>query len=445
MTGFLPMLLAVSVTLHGVIGQSAFDGEAPLAFTGVRSLTGLPGERIVFIGDDGLIYTVRAGRPVSTGQPAKGTRLDFDGKTLRSLGVHHGVWEIDTETFVSRQTVKPTGVRWDLAGVRPETPNHPFTMKCKFVTWDPRRDKMIAYDESGAEKGELFALPERKGNCRIECFGFLPDTGDLAMVTYWPDLQIQRFAPNGTVVIGDGWPVRRGFGFLCPSDGKLWHCGTDSVVAVADNMTGPRPVKLPPESELNGIARQNGSVFLGTSQGLYVKEPGSATFSKRLGGIGRLTALAINDGYIFLSAGEKIRWMYLDGDENEPFASSDRLVMRIANGTNWKDRILDIAPDGKGWLKVATGDAGLWRFRYETPAEHVNERKMWLPLSADPTERASSRKPSEKLLKMLAAASDSRGIEVGKVAASGRWIVAEDVKNHRLLRFRVESKRGGAR
>ena len=207
----------------------------------------------------------------------------------------------------------------------------------------------------------------------------------------------------------------------------------------------PKPVKLPPESELNGIARQNGSVFLGTSQGLYVKEPGSATFSKRLGGIGRLTALAINDGYVFLSTGEKIRWMYLDGDENEPFASSDRLVMRIANGTNWKDRILDIAPDGKGWLKVATGDAGLWRFRYETPAEHVNERKLWLLLSADPIERASSRKPSEKLLKMLAATSDSRGIEVGKVAASGRWIVAEDVKNHRLLRFRVETKRGGAR
>ena len=70
---------------------------------------------------------------------------------------------------------------------------------------------------------------------------------------------------------------------------------------------------------------------------------------------------------------------------------------------------------------------------------------MWLPLSADPPERATSRRPSEKLLKMLAAASDSRGIEVGKVAASGRWIVAEDVKNHRLLRFRVESKRGGAR
>lgn len=122
-----------------------------------------------------------------------------------------------------------------------------------------------------------------------------------------------------------------------------------------------------------------------------------------------------------------------------------QLVMRIANGTNWKDRILDIAPDGKGWLKVATGDAGLWRFRYEAPAEHVNERKLWLPLSTEPAERVSSRRPSEKLLKMLAAVSDSRGIEIGKVAASGRWLIAEDVKNHRLLRFRMESKQGGSR
>ena len=32
-------------------------------------------------------------------KPAKGTRLDFDGKTLRPRGVYHGVWEIDTETL----------------------------------------------------------------------------------------------------------------------------------------------------------------------------------------------------------------------------------------------------------------------------------------------------------------------------------------------------------
>ena len=435
---FLACLLAVALEFHGVIGQSAAENEAPLAFTGVRSLVGLPEDRVVFIGDDGLLYEIRAGRPVSTGQAAKGTRLDFDGRTLRSLGLHHGIWEVDLKTFASRQIVKPTGVRWDLAGVRPETPNHPFTLACKYVTWDPKRDKMIAYDETGAEKGELFPIPERKGNCRIESFGFLPGSGDLVMVTYWPDLQIQRFASNGTIVVGDGWPVRRGFGFVRPSNGKLWHCGTDSIVELGENMTGSKPLTVPPESELNGTARQGNLEFIGTSQGLYVRKRGEESFRRRLGGISRLTAMTINDGYVFLSMGEKIRWLYLDGDENEPFASSDRLILRINNGNNWTDRILDLAPDGRGWLKVATGVAGLWRFQPEAPLEYVNHNKQWERLSEGFCDKATTRTPSAKLLELLRNARVPRGLEVGKIAAQGHWLVVEDIRNHRLLRFRVK-------
>ena len=430
-------MLAVVLQFHGVIAQSAASNEEPLPFTGVTSLVGLPGERIVFAGDDGMLYEIRGGKPVATGHPAKAARLDFDGRTLRSLGLHQGVWEIDVNTFESRQTVKSTGVRWDLAGVRPAAETHPFAGSCKFVTWDPKRDKMMAYDDDGNEKGELFALPPRKQNCRIECFGFLPDAGDLAMVTYWPDLQIYRFRPDGTQVVGDGWPVRRGFGSLRTSGGRLWHCGTDSILQVEGNMAGVRPVKVGAESELNGYARQGAMEFIGTSQGLYVKMPGERSFNKRFGGIRRLTALAVNDGFVFMSMGEKMRWMRLDGDEYEPFASSDRLVMRIDNGNNWKDRILDIAPDGNGWLKVAAGDAGEWRFRPEPPVGHVSERKFWLQLSKERCEKVSTRRPSAKLMKLLSAISVPRGLEVGKVAAQGCWIVVEDVRNHRLLRFKV--------
>lgn len=430
--------LAVALTFHGVIGQSAPVGEAPLAYTGVRSLVGLPQERIVFIGDDGMLYEVREGRPVSTGQPAKGTWLDYDGRTLRALGVHTGIWEVDPTTFQSRQVVKSTGVRWDLAGVRPETPNHPFTGRCKFVTWDPKRDKMIAYDAAGTETGELFPLPERKNNCRIEGFGFLPETGDLLVLTYWPDLQIYRYRQDGSQVVGDGWPVRRGFGTLRRSGEGLWHCGTDSIVPLWDNMVGPKPLKVGAESELTGYAWQGGREYIGTSQGLYVKARGEAAFNTRLGGIRRLTALAVNDGFVFLSMGEKIHWMYLDGDEHEPFASSDRLILRINNGNNWKDRILDLTPDGTGWLKVATGDAGSWRFRPEPPLEHVNQRKQWIQISSERCEKVSTRTPSAKLLALLTAVEVPGGFEVGKIAGQGRWLVVEDVRNHRLLRFRVQ-------
>lgn len=439
MTTMIAALLAVTLTFHGVIGQSAAVDEDPLAFTGVRSLVGLPDERVVFIGDDGLLYEIRDGRPVSTGKPAKGTWLDFDGHVLRSLGVYTGVWEVDDKTFESRQVIASTGVRWDLAGVRPETPNHPFYGRCKFVTWDPKRDQMIAYDTMGHETGELFPLPPRKQNCRIEGFGFLPETGDLLVLTYWPDLQIYRYRPDGSLVRDAGWPVRRGFGTLRRNGEGIWHCGTDSIVRLRDNMVGMKTLKVGAESELTGYARQGKRAFIGTSQGLYVKEPGETAFNHRLGGIGRLAGLAVNDGFIYLTAGDRIRWLRLDGDEYEPFASSDRLLMRIDNGNNWKDRILGLAADGKGWLKVATGDAGCWRFRTEAPVEHVNERKLWQKVSAERCESVS-RAPTAKLLELLQALQVPRGLEVGQVAAQGNWLVVEDVKNYRLLRFRIGKK-----
>lgn len=94
-------MFAVVLQFHGVIAQSAASNEDPLPFTGVTSLVGLPGGRVVFAGDDGMLYEIRGGKPVATGHPAKAARLDFDGRTLRSLGLYQGVWEIDVNTFES--------------------------------------------------------------------------------------------------------------------------------------------------------------------------------------------------------------------------------------------------------------------------------------------------------------------------------------------------------
>ena len=49
----------------------------------------------------------------------------------------------------------------------------------------------------------------------------------------------------------------------------------------------------------------------------------------------------------------------------------------------------------------------------------------------------STRKPTAKLMALLSAASVPRGMEVGKIASQGPWIVVEDVRNHRLLRFKA--------
>ena len=437
----LASLLAGALQFHGILGQSAAPGEPPLRFTGVKSIVELPGERVLFIGDDGRLYEIDDGRPVFTGKAAKGNFLDFDGMTLRSIGQYTGVWEIDLDTLESRQTISPGNVRWDLAGVRPDGDGHHFAGKCKFVTWDPSGDRVVAYNARGAEVGVLMPTPERKENCRIEGFGFLPDCGDLVMVSYWPDMRIRRFRADGSEVVGNGWPLRRGMGFLRTSGGRLLHCGTSSILPLAADMGKfAKAMKVGRETVLTGYARQGGREFIGTSQGLYVKERGETSFNRRFGGIGRLTALAVCDGKVFMSMGEKIRWMYLDGDGNEPFGSSDTLEMRIDNGKNWKDRILDIAPLGPGILEVAAGDAGRWRFSLTPPLDYANHRNYWTQLSKDRCERVEAKQgalPSPSELAAALAASDiPGGFEIGKFAFDGEWLVVEDVKNHRLLRFR---------
>lgn len=431
---------ATAIFFHGIIGQSAGVGECPLSFTGVQSIVELPCGRVVFAGDDGGLYEVLEGRPVYTGKAMHGTFLDFDGKVLRSLGRHAGVWEIDLTTFDSKCLIHPGRVRWDLAGVRPEMSGQPVDGRGKYVTWDPLRDKLIAYDRQGNESGVLFDLPPRRGNCRIEGLGFLPGSGDLLMVTYWPDLQICRFHTDGSLLTGNGWPVRRGFGFLRQSGGRIFHCGTGSLLPLADNMTYQKGIVVGSESVLTGYARQGEWEYIGTSQGLYVKEPGEVGFNRRLGGIAPLSALVLNDGYIFMSMGEKIRWMRLDGDEFEPFCSSDSLSMRINNGKNWKDRIVGLDADGPGWLKVATGDAGRWRFRPNPPPEYVNQRKFWMCESMDRCESVSSRRPSKKLLHLIETSKTPGGMKVGKVATDGKWLIAEDLKNHRLVRYRIATQ-----
>ena len=90
------------------------------------------------------------------------------------------------------------------------------------------------------------------------------------------------------------------------------------------------------------------------------------------------------------------------------------------------------------WVGGSDGTAGLWRFRFEAPLEHVNQKKQWEHLSEDFCDKASSRTPSAKLLKLRSTVPVPNGYEVGKIAATGHWLVVEDTKNHRLLRFRIK-------
>lgn len=429
------LVLAVSVQFHGVMGQSARPDEKPLTFTGVTCLTEGPAGRVFFGGDDGRLYEVREGRPVDTGRKMPGSVLHWDGCVFRALGAND-VWEIDPETLAFRHVLGTPKRRFDLAAVVPSDPKHPFARFGRYVTYDKARDALVALDDAGQETGVPFALAPRLKKSEICGLGFLPG-GDLVAVSYYPDLRLYRYRADGTQVVGKGWPANRGFGSVRTSGGEAYHAGLDSLVRLADNLAGAREnvYRVASGSAVRGYARQGDVEYLATPQGLYVRCAGEDEFRRRFGGIGRLTALAVNGHYVYFSMGGTVRRMWLDADETGTFDLSDETYLRV-NGS-WTLKPLDFRNDGEN-LRVAAGAGGEWLFRTFPPPGHNTAKRYWTCLSEKPCESVSPSGERAKLLKLMAGVSVPGGFEAGKVARDGRWIVAEDTKNFRLVRFRID-------
>jgi hypothetical protein len=136
-------ILAVALQFHGVIGQSAGPSEEPLPFTGVTSLVELPGNRVVFAGDDGMLYEIRGGRPVATGRPAIWS--------LSCTPSQFRIWESTHPLAVGRNcdppVVGPARPATAAPVTRPACPN----IKC--VVW--KRNRMIR---------DRFNLPGERGH-----------------------------------------------------------------------------------------------------------------------------------------------------------------------------------------------------------------------------------------------------------------------------------------
>lgn len=429
------LLLAVSVQFHGIIGQSALPNEEPLTFTGVTCLTQGPDGRVFFSGDDNKLYEIKEGRPVATGKNMQGNFLHWDGKVFRALGAYD-VWEIDPATLAFRHVIGTPKYRFDFAAVVPSDPKHPFAKFGRYITYDAKRDELVALDDKGEETGVPFAIAPRLQKAPICGLGFLP-CGDLITVSYYPDLRLYRYRADGTQVVGRGWPSNRGFGFIRTSGGETYHSGLHDLLRLADNLAGARNNKYEVEggSTVRGYAKQGNCEYLATPQGLYVRREGEETFRRRLGGIGRLTALAVNGRYIYLSMGGTVRRMYLDADETGTFDLSDETFLRV-NGS-WTLKPLDFRNEGEN-LRVASGEGGEWLFKTFPPPGHDTAQRYWVRLSEKPCETLSPAGERDKLLRLVKGVEVPGGIEVGKIARQGRWIVAEDTKHSRLVRFKIE-------
>lgn len=429
------LLLAITVQFHGVMGQSALPNEEPLTFVGVTCLVEGPEGRIFFAGDDNKLYEIKEGLPTATGKPMQGNFLHWDGRVFRALGAND-VWEIDPATLAFKHVLGTPKYRFDFAAVVPSDPKHPFAKFGRYITYDAKRDCLLGIDEKGEEVGVPFALAPRLQNAPICGLGFMPE-GDLITVSYYPDLRLYRYKADGTQVVGRGWPMNRGFGFVRTSGGATYHSGLDSLMRLADNLAGARDNVYRVENgcSVRGYAKQGKREYLATVQGLYVRDEGEEAFRRRFGGISALTALTINGRYVYLSMGGTVRRMYLDADEMGTFDLSDETYYRV-NGS-WTLKPLDFRNEGEN-LRVAAGEGGEWLFKTFPPPGHNTAARFWSRLSDKPCMTLSPKGEREKLLKLVSKTTVSGGIVIGKIAREGRWIVAEDTKNSRLLRFKIE-------
>ena len=423
-----PLLLAVSVTFHGVIGQSAPPGAEPLRFTGVLSLCEGPDGRLFFIGDDSALYEIRDGEVVPTHLQTQGVVLRWDGRRLLSLG-HSAAWEVDLATQKLRPLIAKCHHRLDVAAVVPAAEKHPFARFGSFVTYDQERKSLVGLDEKGDETGPVFPLPKRRNDAPIVGLGFLPGCEDLVCVSYYPDLRTYRFRADGAQVTECGWPMNAGFGTLVRSGGALYRAGTSALVRLEDNLAKARDnvIRIGCESQLRGFARQGERAYVATSQGLYVQAKGETDFRRRLGGIRPLTALTVHRRRICFSMGGAVRWMWLDEDETGAFGSSDDLAFRV--NRTWTNPPVDLAGADEGLL-VAAGKYGKWRL----------DGAAWTRLSELPCERVAASVPAD-VMREVRAAEVPGGIEPGKMALEGKWLVVEDRRNFRLVRFLVKGRK----
>ena len=378
-------MLSVALVFHGVMGQSARVGETPLGFIGTFAVSDGPKGRIFVLGDDERLYEIKDGRTVSLDCPAKGFRLDWDGRTLRSMSFHD-VWEFefDGERVTQRQTLGRGDRRFDLCAILPEgRPDHPFAALGKFFVYDKAREAIIACDDKGEERSVVVRLPSRKGDAYVSGVGFLPRSGDLVVVTHYPDLTIRRFDVTGREVLTPGWPITGGKGHFTRFGGRLFHCSETSLAEIVDDPRFRKRSELDVGSRPFGFASDGSHDYVACAYGLLVRHRGETGFSCRQGGIRPLDELTLADGRVGFRVGDTCGWMYLDNGSEDAWG---------------------------GWGKDMRGCG-----------------------------RASRQRPSKRLLDLLNAAQVPGGIEVGKVTGSGKWIVAEDRKNRRLVRFLVST------
>ncbi len=348
----------VELRLSGILGQSQVPGSEPCPFVGSSGLA---------IDQSGRLWTAYGDTLYGFSQSGAGWTMSdkiqlpsavslgirWDGKFLYAACYDGKIHKVD----LGAKTVTPVfsyGEKTRTYAVAPAGLSAGFAKAGKFYMLEGAT--VSGYAADGTPLGAVLnlTLPEKAGwwYCSI---GVEPNTGDLLVGSYYPDITVYRFKADGQQVVTDGWP-RRGVSVdAIVNVGNTAWALCNAAVSLPNILKNPNDVKVLPQANSyynNGlIIDAKGNYWMSTTQGIIQFDPDGQPTHNRIGGITGVNNMAVlANGTLLGSIENKQRLfrMSISDDPNTALISGGNEPWRVAG--NWSSTQAGIVADGTAYI-----------------------------------------------------------------------------------------------
>jgi hypothetical protein len=360
----------VELRLSGVMGQSQVSGSEPCPFVGSSGLA---------IDQSGRLWTDYGDTLYGFSQSGAGWAMSdkiqlpssvslgirWDGKFLYAACYDGKIHKVDLGT----KTITPVfsyNEKTRTYAVAPAGLSAGFAKAGKFFMLEGTT--VNGYAADGTPLGAVLnlTLPEKAGwwYCSI---GVEPNTGDLLIGSYYPDITVYRFKADGQQVVTDGWP-RRGVSVdAIVNVGNTAWALCNGAVSLPNILKNPADVKVLPQANSyynNGLVTDaKGNYWMSTTQGIIQFDSDGQPTRNRIGGISGVNNMAVlANGTLLGSIENKQRLfrMSIADDPNTALISGGNEPWRVAG--NWSSSQAGIVADGTAYIVLDEQLKQLWQY-----------------------------------------------------------------------------------
>ena len=308
------------------LGQSAGSAEPPVPWIGCESCANDAKGDVYLSG--GLVIRAGKSHPEHLARTVNGV-LVSDGCDLYAFLPSSGELrhvKILEDGLADGGAFCSFGIPYCRFGMAPAGTVGGFAKRAKVVCLDAASRRVLAWDANGRRIGVLFEYRNRLNGRDDIAYGvgILSGSGDLLIGTgHRPEARIFRFADDGSEVASGAWPCAAAGNRFVFAGGKTWALGVDAIEL--GEVPG-RGLGFGVKSYVaQGLARGTEGWWLGTTQGAQFypdshAHPGGEP-TRRIGGIPDASAVALENGMVYVLSGRRVLAMWLDDRPDAPLAS----------------------------------------------------------------------------------------------------------------------------